>query len=77
MAKAKAEKTDTQAIPIHEWTNGGDEVLVLRFSDKNGQSYGGFQHPLEIGKGDGSDGKLKADTWYELSPGGKFMEKKL
>ncbi len=28
----------------------------------------------EIGCGDGSDGKLKADTWYELDESGKFIE---
>jgi len=29
----------------------------------------------EIGCGDGSDGKLKADTWYELDDAGRFIEK--
>ena len=36
-------------IAPHEWTNGGTEVLVLRFSDKDNKSYGGFVHPTEIG----------------------------
>ena len=36
--------------PVHQWTNGGSEVLILRFSDKDGKSHGGFQHPLEVGK---------------------------
>jgi hypothetical protein len=28
----------------------------------------------ETGCGDGSDGKLKADTWYRLDETGKFIE---
>jgi hypothetical protein len=28
----------------------------------------------EIGIGDGSDGKLKADTWYRLNQDGQFVE---
>jgi hypothetical protein len=28
----------------------------------------------EIGCGDGSDGKLKADTWYQISGAGEFQE---
>ncbi len=28
----------------------------------------------EIGTGDGSDGKLKANVWYELNANGEFME---
>ena len=28
----------------------------------------------EIGNGDGSDGKLKANTWYELNEQGQFVE---
>jgi hypothetical protein len=44
-------KTNTAEKPkIHEWTNGGSEVLVLRFSDKNGRSYNEFQHPLTVGE---------------------------
>jgi hypothetical protein len=27
-----------------------------------------------IGCGDGSDGKLKADTWYQLDDAGEFRE---
>ena len=37
-------------IPIHQWTNGGDEVLVVRFVPKDGKSYGGFQHPVTVGE---------------------------
>ena len=28
----------------------------------------------EIGCGDGSDGKLKADVWYQLDAQGEFVE---
>ena len=37
-------------IPVHQWTNGGDEVLVVRFVDHAGKSYGNFQHPMTIGE---------------------------
>jgi len=37
-------------IPVHQWTNGGEDVLVLRFVGKDGKSYNGFQHPLVIGE---------------------------
>jgi hypothetical protein len=30
----------------------------------------------EIGVGDGSDGKLKRDVWYQLDADGKFTEAK-
>jgi hypothetical protein len=29
---------------------------------------------LEIGSGDGSDGKGKAHVWYELDADGRFVE---
>ena len=36
--------------PVHQWTNGGKEVLILRCcDDKNGTSYGGFHWPLTVG----------------------------
>jgi hypothetical protein len=28
----------------------------------------------EVGIGDGSDGKLKANTWYRLDEAGEFQE---
>jgi hypothetical protein len=31
----------------------------------------------EVGCGDGSDGKLKADTWYSLNEAGEFQEAKV
>jgi hypothetical protein len=34
----------------HEWVNKDGEVLVLRFSNQDGTSYGGFQHPMKIGE---------------------------
>lgn len=45
-----AKKTETNKIPIHQWTNDDGEVLILRFSDPDGRSYGGFQHPMELGE---------------------------
>jgi hypothetical protein len=47
---------------IHQWTNGGDEVLVVRFVDKDGKSASKrlkdgvpvdadpFQHPMTVGE---------------------------
>ena len=37
-------------IPAHQWVNEDGEVLILRFVDKNGQSYGQFQHPMKVGE---------------------------
>ena len=37
-------------IPVHQWTNGGDEVLVVRFASKDGKSYNNFQHPMKVGE---------------------------
>lgn len=34
---------------IHEWTNGGGEVLVLRYCTHGGESGYGFRYPLEVG----------------------------
>ena len=50
MAKTKMAKDEVKPIPIHQWTNSGKEVLVLRFADKDGKSYGDFQHPMAIGE---------------------------
>src|SRR5436190_1300562 len=50
MAKTKMAKDEVKPIPIHQWTNGGKEVLVLRFACKEGKSYGDFQHPMAIGE---------------------------
>lgn len=38
-------------IPRHQWTNGGDEVLLLRYVGKDGESFGGFKWPLTVGSG--------------------------
>ena len=43
-------KMSEKVIPVHQWTNGGDEVLVVRFVSKDGKSYGGFQHPVTVGE---------------------------
>lgn len=53
----------TEITPSHKWTNGGDEVLVVRFCGKDGSSSSHrllngesketdtpFIHPLEVGK---------------------------
>ena len=45
-----SDSKETPIIPIHQWTNGGDEVLVVRFVSKNGKSYGGFRHPMTVGE---------------------------
>jgi hypothetical protein len=37
-------------IPVHQWTNGGAEVLVVRYVDEKHQSYGSFQHPAKVGE---------------------------
>ena len=37
-------------IPYHQWTHTGDEVLVVRFSDHQGKSYGGFRYPMIVGE---------------------------
>jgi hypothetical protein len=41
---------DSAIVPIHQWTNGGDEVLVVRFASKDGKSYAYFQHPMTVGE---------------------------
>ena len=38
-----------ETIPVHRWTNGGKRALMVRFSDNNSRSHGGFQWPTEIG----------------------------
>ena len=35
--------------PRHQWTNGGIEVLVVKWVNANGTSYRGFTHPLKVG----------------------------
>ena len=47
---AKKTKEPAPKTPVHQWMHTGEEVLFLRFSDKNGKAHGGFQHPLEIGE---------------------------
>jgi len=41
---------DKKVIPVHLWTNSGDEVLVVRFVSHDGKSYGEFQHPMAVGE---------------------------
>ena len=33
----------------HQWVNADGEVLILRFSNLDGTSKNGFQHPMEVG----------------------------
>lgn len=42
--------SESTFTPRHQWTNGGKEVLILRYVDQTGKSYGGFQHPMKIGE---------------------------
>ena len=37
-------------IPAHQWVDKNGEVLILRFSDKTGKSWNGFQHPMTVGE---------------------------
>ena len=39
-----------EIIPIHQWTNGGEEVLVVRYVNRDHTSYNGFRHPKKIGE---------------------------
>lgn len=41
--------SETPITPVHQWTNGGDRVMLVRFVDLNHQSYHGFQWPKEVG----------------------------
>ena len=38
-----------EIIPVHQWTNGGTEVLLVKCVGKGGTSYGGFRWPLTVG----------------------------
>jgi hypothetical protein len=38
-----------EIIPVHQWTNGGAEVLILRCCQKDGTSHNGFKWPLQVG----------------------------
>ena len=58
----KTKVPESAIIPIHQWTNGGDEVLVVRFVSKDGKSSSDrlvngekvsaepFQHPMAVGE---------------------------
>ena len=37
-------------MSAHQWTNGGSEVLILRYCNADESSYGGFIHPLTVGE---------------------------
>jgi hypothetical protein len=36
-------------VAAHQWTNGGNEVFILKCVSADGQGYGGFQYPLTVG----------------------------
>jgi hypothetical protein len=42
-------KSMSETTPIHKWTNGGTEVLIVKCVNKDGTSYDGFRWPLEVG----------------------------
>jgi hypothetical protein len=39
----------TKATKAHEWTNGGDRVLILRRTGPDGTAHGGLQYPPGVG----------------------------
>src|SRR5882762_10534229 len=41
--------TENEIIPRHLWTNGGKEVLIVKWVNRDGSSYQGFKHPLKVG----------------------------
>ena len=41
---------DQVSIPACKWTNGGDEVLILKCVPKDGVTHNGFQWPLTVGE---------------------------
>jgi hypothetical protein len=45
----------------HTWTNGNDEVLILKFVAADGSSYGGFKWPLTVGA------SVEAPDWDGLN----------
>jgi hypothetical protein len=65
----KPSSTTAEIIKPHQWTNGGDEVLILRFSAKDGTSSASrlrdgnsvpeqpFQHPTKVGE------SVTVDDW--------------
>ena len=45
-----------EKMPVHQWTNGGDEVLIVKVVDKDGKTSGDsngvkweFEYPLTVG----------------------------
>jgi hypothetical protein len=43
--------------PAHQWTNGGEEVLLLRCINADGTSYGGFVNSVTVGE------RIEAPDW--------------
>ena len=42
-------KKKKRCPPVHQWTYGGTEVLILRCGNKDGSSHSGFKWPLTVG----------------------------
>ena len=41
---------EQEVIPVHQWTDGGAFVRVVRCINMDGTSYGGFVNPLVVGE---------------------------
>jgi hypothetical protein len=44
-----SDRKEIMNTPAHQWTNGKDEVLIVKCVSQEGKSYNGFQWPLEVG----------------------------
>jgi hypothetical protein len=58
--------SNEKIVPIHQWTNGGAEVLVVRFCDRDGKSRNryhpdGFPYPTKTGD------SVEAPDWHTRS----------
>ena len=56
-AAAKSAKKVVPIVPPHQWTNGGDEVLIVKCVNPDGITYNGFRWPLEV------DATVEAPDW--------------
>jgi hypothetical protein len=41
-------KEEEKILQPHEWTNGGDEVLIVRYCAHNGSAHNGFKHAAAV-----------------------------
>jgi hypothetical protein len=53
--KSKSKPKSKRIVKPHNWTDGGDKVLILRCCNKDGSSYGGFIWPRT--------GEVSAPDW--------------